>query len=247
MMIKINNTSGGLIYQGEHDSLVEALHHCSSNCIDLTRADLRGAGLSRADLGWGISLRQVDFTGANLSSANLTGADFGFANLSGANLIGVDLSRANLSGANLSHASLSDANLHKARLHRTCLVEADLYNTRFTRAALSYANLSHANLSHANLSNAVLSVVTLAGVNLEHTILPSSLLTGSAGILQWHSPLGQKRTCYSVKYLDKVMHKLGCFWGDTDAAVAAIRAKYGDNSAYEHLLLANAKAVAEMD
>jgi hypothetical protein len=39
------------------------------------------------------------------------------------------------------------------------------------------------------------------------------------------------------------MHKLGCFWGNTDEAVKAIREKYGDDSLYEQLLLLNTKAL----
>ena len=61
-------------------------------------------------------LRNVDFSGADL-----TYSFFPNANLSGANLSGADLTQANLSGANLSGANLSGANLNKTLLQGTNL------------------------------------------------------------------------------------------------------------------------------
>ena len=77
----------------------------------------------------------------------------------------------------------------------------------------------------------------LVGANLT-----GAYLKGARGILQWQSPQGEKRICYSVKAEDCVMHKLGCFWGTTDEAVEAIRKKYGENSLYEEFLLMQVKA-----
>jgi hypothetical protein len=107
------------------------------------RANLSGANLSSADLSGanlsGADLRSANLSGANLSSADLSGANLSGANLSGANLSSADLSGANLSGANLSSADLSGANLRGANL---------------SSANLSGANLSGANLRSANLSGA---------------------------------------------------------------------------------------------
>jgi hypothetical protein len=57
----------------------------------------------------------ADLSGANLSSADLSGADLYGANLSGADLSGADLYGANLSGADLSGADLYGANLSGAK------------------------------------------------------------------------------------------------------------------------------------
>lgn len=68
-------------------------------------------------------------------------------------------------------------------------------------------------------------------------------LQGVAGAIQWQAPQGDKRACISVAHGDKVMHKIGCFWGDTDEAAAAIIKKYGENSLYEKIMRLNAEAL----
>ena len=80
-----------------------------------SRADLSGADLSDANLGWA-SLRGADLSDANLSGANLSRADLCWADLRGANLSMADLSDANLIGANLNRANLSRADLSGADL-----------------------------------------------------------------------------------------------------------------------------------
>jgi hypothetical protein len=95
----------------------------------LDRTDLRGADLSRADLG------AVVFIYANLSGVYLSGA-----NLTGAHLFEAYLINADLSGANLSSADLSYADLRGA----------DLRNSNLKDAGLRGADLSGANLSGAD-------------------------------------------------------------------------------------------------
>jgi uncharacterized protein YjbI with pentapeptide repeats len=67
-----------------------------------------------------------DFSEADLRGANLSRADLGLADLSGANLSGSDLSRAALGRANLSMADLSGANLSMARIVVTVFSNNDL-------------------------------------------------------------------------------------------------------------------------
>ena len=140
------------------------------------------------------------------------------ANLSGADLEGADLEGADLEGADLSRANLRRANLRYAYLEGADLRGADLWG-----ADLESANLQSANLRYAYLRGAD--------------------LRGADYILQWQSPQGFQRTCYSVKHDKCVMHKLGCFWGNTEQAVEAIREKYGNDSMYEELLVLNAQAL----
>ena len=106
------------------------------------------------------------------------------------------------------------------------------------RADLAGANLERAYLEGANLYDA-----NLHDANLERANLYGANLVGARGILQWQSPQGENRICYSVKAEDCVMHKLGCFWGTTDEAVEAIRKKYGEGSLYEKFLLMQAEAL----
>lgn len=156
---------------------------------------------------------RANLSGANLERANLQGANLSRANLQGADLCGANLERANLSGANLCGANLWGADLRRANLQA-----ADLWCTDLWCADLRYAYLKGANLKGAYLK-------------------------GANYILQWQSPQGFQRTCYSVKHDDCVMHKLGCFWGNTEQAIEAIREKYGNDSMYENLLVLNAQAL----
>jgi hypothetical protein len=85
----LNRYTDAVLYEGEHETLRDAVCAAIANRADLRSADLSGAYLSGADL-----------SGANLSGADLSGADLRSADLSGA-----DLSGANLSGANLENAT----------------------------------------------------------------------------------------------------------------------------------------------
>jgi hypothetical protein len=79
--------------------------------IVLKDADFRGVDLRSADL------PRADLSGINLEQAQLQGAGLFEANLSGAKLKKADLSRANLQGANLQGADLTDATLEGTKLH----------------------------------------------------------------------------------------------------------------------------------
>jgi hypothetical protein len=153
-------------------------------------------------------------------------ADLRGANLSGVNLRYVTLNDADLRGANLRYADLRYANLNDADLRGANLRYAYLNDAYLHGANLCYADLRYANLGGANLG----------GANLHGADLQGAVFYGAKGIIQWQAPQGERRICYSVKYDDCVMHKLGCFWRATDEAVKAIRKKYGAGSLYEKFL-----------
>jgi hypothetical protein len=92
-------TDGGVIWEGEAESVSDALHKALATRADLTRAYLSDADLSDA------YLTGADLTRANLSGANLSGANLSDANLSDANLTGANLTRAYLTRAYLTRAS----------------------------------------------------------------------------------------------------------------------------------------------
>ena len=153
--------------------------------------------------------------------------------------------RANLSGANLSGANLSRTDLSGANLQCADLQSADLWDADLRGANLRGADLSRANLQCADLQSADLWDADLRATDLKSANLWGAGLSGANYISQWQSPQGFRRTCYSVKHDDCVMHKLGCFWGTTEQATVAIREKYGDDSIYEQLLVLNAKALTD--
>jgi hypothetical protein len=111
------------------------------------------------------------------------------------------------------------------------------------RANLAGAYLRDANLRGVNLGGAYLRCANFHGADLSDAYLGDANFHGAGGLLQWQTPQGEKRICYSVKHNDCVMHRLGCFWGTTDEAVEAIRNKYGMGSLYEQFLLMQVQAL----
>ena len=91
MKIQIKSRwDGKVLWEGEAESLKEAIEVAVKQRADLSGANLSGANLYRADL-YGADLSRAYLSGANLSEANLSGANLSEANLLGANLYGANL------------------------------------------------------------------------------------------------------------------------------------------------------------
>lgn len=118
----------------------------------------------------------VDWSGCDLSNANLTGAD-----LSNANLGGTNLYNSLATNANLRNAILSNANLDNAWPNYADLSNADLSGANLQHANLQHTNLAHANLSGADLGNAYLGYAWTESVSWANTVCPDS--TNSDGHL----------------------------------------------------------------
>ena len=208
------------------------VHNRYTNNVQFT-ADIDCAENTSDSVKLGLAVLWAVESQANLSDADLSGAD----------LSGAYLSRAYLSRAYLSGADLSGANLSGAYLSRAYLPGADLSGANLSCANLSCANLSDANLSDANLSRANLYGANLSDANLSFAYLSRANLSGSVGVVSF-GPIGKTRHIgYAVKHDAGPMIQLGCFWGTLDEASAKIRAKYGENSAYENLVRAACAAL----
>jgi hypothetical protein len=126
----------------------------------------------------------------------------------GADLSSADISFANLSFANLRYADLSFANLRSANL--------------------VYADLSFANLRGANLRGADLGEANLSGANISSTI----------GIDPAETNAGkQNRDLFPFCVDGEWMLSLGCFTGNENKCILAIREKYGEGSEYERKVM----------
>jgi uncharacterized protein YjbI with pentapeptide repeats len=150
---------------------------------------LRGnKALSGADL-QKIVLPQIDISYADLSRVNFSGAD-----LSEAQLQETLMHRANLSGANLSHANIHDAVLIGADLQGTNFTGANLRNsvmgvvrkekrpTLGSQAKIRIlgdqpANMKNVILAHANLRGAVFIGANLTGADFQGANLTNATLT----------------------------------------------------------------------
>jgi uncharacterized protein YjbI with pentapeptide repeats len=150
--------------------------------------DFSGANLSKADL-TRVSLSGANLTEANLSKSILILAELGEADLSRADLTEANLTRADLWEADLRGANLTEANLREAQLGAADLIEAHLSGADLLFANLIGANLSKAkllgtslvgtNLSQANLTDADLRGADLAGVDLNLANLELSNFSGA--------------------------------------------------------------------
>ena len=116
----LHRLTNACLWEGEAESIKDAVEKAVANNIylvgaNLDHANLVGASLVGARLG-GASLVGARLGGANLDHANLVGARLGGASLDHANLVGASLGGASLDHANLVGASLDGANLGGARL-----------------------------------------------------------------------------------------------------------------------------------
>lgn len=153
---------------------------------DLRFASMKQANFTEANLSR-VLLNKTDLSGATLNKANLSGARLLSANLSSAQLVGADLrgailENASLTGADIGEAKLNDAEMFGAQLGRSIAIGAQLSYANLTKtnwqaADLSGAYLDHANLSSANLNATRLTNVILRSANLENASLRNADLS----------------------------------------------------------------------
>jgi uncharacterized protein YjbI with pentapeptide repeats len=147
--------------------------HLTSSDLSKYSSGLQCANLTGADLS-GLSLAQVDFTGAVMRDANLQHAD-----LTQATLDQADLSGANLSNAQMTQVSAKDAKLVGAQLGHVDLTQADLTGADLAKANLSGTTFTQATLDQANFTGATgvpqysLYLLIVAGIILVLLILGS--------------------------------------------------------------------------
>lgn len=142
----------------------------SFRSVSLRDVDFSGTSLHTADFSYSLVAR-ADFSGADLSdavfeTANLTRADFSGATLSGATLSPADLSEVTLDDATLRNANLMGADLGGADLQNATLTHSDLSRLPNASGEDWQTSLENADLSSANLSTADLSGANLTGADL---------------------------------------------------------------------------------
>ncbi|BCL33604.1 hypothetical protein NSMS1_00510 [Nostoc sp. MS1] len=151
----------------------ELLTKYANGVINFSGIDLSEANLSGVKL-CGVNFSQANLSIVNLSGANLSEADFSYAKLNVARLSG-----ANLTNAIFNYSSLNVANLVRADLSRAQLRGASLVRAELIRAELSRADLSEADLEGADLREATLRHVNFRQANLNGVILKGASLLGA--------------------------------------------------------------------
>lgn len=145
--------------------------------VDFSYACLKNVFFSRANLQCA-KFRDVDAEGSIFHNATLRECEFTGANLRGALLAG-----ANLQSANLQDACLQDCSFCGADLRSAHLQSADLTNANLEGANLEGANLKGAKLSNANLKGANLQRAYLRHVNLRETVSTEGARLDGANLL----------------------------------------------------------------
>ncbi|CAH2069917.1 unnamed protein product [Thlaspi arvense] len=149
-------------------SLVDFSYACLRN-VFFSRTNLQCAKFRDADAEGSIfhnaTLRECEFTGANLRGALLAGTNLQSANLQDACLVDCSFCGADLRSAHLQNADLTNANLEGANLEG-----ANLKGAKLTNANLKGANLQRAYLRHVNLREAHLEGANLGGANMTGAI-----------------------------------------------------------------------------
>jgi uncharacterized protein YjbI with pentapeptide repeats len=107
----------------------------------------------------------TDWSGCDLSGANLTSAPMSQDNLSGADLTGAKLDGADVDTVNFTGAILHNASMTKADLDTADLTDADLSGANLNGAYLNFAVLTGADIGGTNLGGVSLTAVTTGGLN----------------------------------------------------------------------------------
>ena len=149
-------------------------------------ADFSGFDLTKADMrrarGWDACLADARLAGADLSAANMRGANFRDADMRRVNLTATRLCGADLRNADLGQVDIASENLWKgarfsSKLVGTDLHGADLRNAQLAGADMRGASLAVARLDRADLRDANLSGADLRGANLSKAQLGNVDLT----------------------------------------------------------------------
>ncbi|MDJ0638024.1 MAG: pentapeptide repeat-containing protein [Paracoccaceae bacterium] len=124
----------------------------------------------------GVSFREAQFSGGNLSEYNFSKADLTQADLSGTQMEGVNfdfaiLRGAKLNGANLNFSRLAGAKLEQADLRSTQLSFTDFTGARATGANFGNATMAQALMRWAQMEDAIMNDVELTEASLRNANL----------------------------------------------------------------------------
>lgn len=144
------------------DELLLSEDRRAAVCASARNVDFSGAQLARA------VLTGLDLRGSRFEEADLTGAQLAYALVAGVNFSSARLDRANLTGgiqgagANFLIASLQGADLTGAKLYG-----ADFRSAKLQGAMMNYAQLQGAMVADADFEGASLQRVQLMGADME--------------------------------------------------------------------------------
>lgn len=140
------------------------------NDANFVRSDLRGARIEGADLA-GADLEKADLRGGAVTT------DGSFQRAQYVNFRGADLSGAKLSGSMATNADFSDAILTHANMEG-----ADLRGAQMEGADLSGADIEGVQLSGANLKSAILMGVDLQQIRDRNVVMVDVVTDDNAGV-----------------------------------------------------------------
>jgi uncharacterized protein YjbI with pentapeptide repeats len=163
------------------DATTGAVSPAPSAGVNWSGCNLTNANLNQSNLS-GANLAGANLTHATFNGANVAGITLTTANLTGAVLTNVDLSSVNMTGANLTQAVIKSASLNKTVMAGTTLTKVVGRQITGTPASLpaNWAVISGSLVGPgADLSNDGLVNADLHGMNLTGTIFDHSNLTNA--------------------------------------------------------------------
>jgi uncharacterized protein YjbI with pentapeptide repeats len=190
-------------------------------------------------------LRQVDFTGSNLSYASLIGANLQKANLDCAEIFAdtgpygcVELHDARLDASDLRDASLLGARMYGATLRNAKLDRAVLQLTQLQGATLDGASLNAASLWATGLDGASLRNASLIAASLHHAKMRGADFSGAilfAAVLD--SSLAQNASFAGAQLQAALMSE--AHFDDTNFLAAAVYGTNISNSSFHGARISN--------
>lgn len=120
---------------------------------------------------FGQTLKDIDFSGSNLSESYLAYSNLSNANFKGAILNNAQLEQVNMNGANLQNAMLKEVNLFRASLYGANLSKATLAQVDLRSADLQQASLIKTELRKVNLRDSTLTGAKFTQAQLIHSEL----------------------------------------------------------------------------
>ncbi len=145
---------------------------------DFSRVNFSGANLTNATLS-GVILEHAVFQGSatNLSNADLTGASLKNAVMTTTTMRDADFTGANLFSANLSDAMAAGSVFDGANLLKSNIVSVNFENTSMVGACLQHTFMVNARFNGADLSNADLTYSMINNVNFSGAAMVSCNLS----------------------------------------------------------------------
>jgi hypothetical protein len=197
---------------------------------NLTALDLSGLSLADVDF-TGAMVRRTNFKGAMLDNVNFTHSSFHLADFRGAELVRCRMQGSVVDASEFGEATLVNCQLTKAVITDTSFRGADMFLCRLDDARIRTSNFRGAKLHYDGLRYAELGHVELGDATLHDDEDPYGRVwtfANGASILRI-GPIGSRGDkLLAFATTDGIVVRTGCFIGTIDDFARAVKKTHGD-------------------